>query len=262
LKLADLRINDNQFSGPIPAEFGTLSSLRSLWLGVNNLTGPIPPELGNLSELRSLWLGVNNLMGTIPSNLGNLEHLRELNLQDNQLSGSLPPELGNLLGLISLSLGNNQLVGQLPRTFMQLSLEGLDYRRNSGLCAPPDDEFQNWLALIEYVFADPNYSSSVSAEQEGLLPVAFTVQGNYPNPFRASTSLRFDLPWPASVGVEVSDITGRQVFLKSPVEVSSGRDREIYLNNLSLPSGTYLYRLTVNSSDGIFTHSGRFVLIQ
>ncbi len=212
-------------------------------------------------SLTSLWLGVNQLTGPIPSQLGALANLKELNLYGNQLSGLLPPELGNLSDLESLSLGMNQLSGQLPRSLLQLTLEGFDFRGNSGLCAPSDDEFQRWLGGIDYIYADPNCTSAVLTEQEGPLPIEFMARGNYPNPVRTSTTLRFDLPWTASVSVEVLDVTGRRVSLRSPVKVSAGWGRELSLRNLPLPQGIYLYRLMVDAPEGIFTHAGRFVRV-
>jgi len=230
-KLRTFWLNSNKISGSIPPELGKLSSLTSMWLGINQLTGSIPNELGNLSELTSLWLGVNDLTGPIPPTLGDLTMLKELNLHDNQLTGFLPSELGNLSDLTSLSLGNNQLVGQLPRSLIQLNLEGFDYRGNSGLCAPTDDEFQMWLSNIDYVFVAPHCTSSVSIKQDGPVPERFAVQGNYPNPVQTSTTLRFDLPWSSRVWVEILDVAGRRIFLQSPVEVSAGWGREVSLSN-------------------------------
>ena len=42
---------ENTLTGPIPAELGRLTSLRTLDLGGNELTGPIPAELEDLANL-------------------------------------------------------------------------------------------------------------------------------------------------------------------------------------------------------------------
>ncbi len=47
---------DNQLSGAIPPEIGSLPNLDSLYLDGNRLSGAIPPELGNLTNLRTLRL--------------------------------------------------------------------------------------------------------------------------------------------------------------------------------------------------------------
>jgi hypothetical protein len=56
-----------------------------LHLENNQLSGPIPPELGSLS-VGELHLENNQLSGTIPKELGNLTYLWYLNLVNNQLS--------------------------------------------------------------------------------------------------------------------------------------------------------------------------------
>ena len=50
-RVADLRLDGNQLSGPIPAELGNLDNLEYLYLRNNQLSGSIPPELGNLANL-------------------------------------------------------------------------------------------------------------------------------------------------------------------------------------------------------------------
>ena len=103
--------------------------------------------------------------------------------------------------------------------------------------------------------------SPVAAEHE-LLPESFAVHGNYPNPFRASTRLVFDLPWPASVTVEVMDITGRRVFMVPAAGRTAGWKHTIPLGGRTMPSGLYLYRLTATSPEGSSVHTGSFVRIK
>ena len=116
-----LSLKDNQLTGPIPPELGSLTDLRSLNLGINRLTGPIPPELGNLSALTTLRLMVNRLTGPIPSWLGGLSILEWLNLSLNQLTGPIPSWLGDLSILDWLDLSRNQLTGPIPPELGNLS---------------------------------------------------------------------------------------------------------------------------------------------
>ena len=125
--LVDLRYLDlgsNQLSGTIPPELGNLTNLTSLALGGNTgnlLTGHIPPELGNLLNLDNLSLVRNRLSGEIPSSLGNLSKLRSLYLLSNRLSGPIPPELGRLTNLETLNLRWNQLSGNIPPELVRLT---------------------------------------------------------------------------------------------------------------------------------------------
>ncbi|MYD57307.1 MAG: T9SS type A sorting domain-containing protein [Rhodothermaceae bacterium] len=101
-------------------------------------------------------------------------------------------------------------------------------------------------------------SSPVAVEREGL-PESFTVYDNYPNPFRESTLLVVDLPWPATLNVEVYDVTGRRVLSQPPVDLAAGRRQSIRLEGSALPSGLYLYRVQAESPVGIQRQAGRFL---
>ena len=92
------------------------------------MSGGIPSELGSLSNLTALWLFGNQLSGAIPSELGSLSNLTGLGLHFNELSGMLPGSLADLT-----------------------ALEGLYFFSNSGLCAPVDGVFQDWLQSLDEV---------------------------------------------------------------------------------------------------------------
>ena len=113
-RLRNLNLADNELTGPIPSELGILQYLTVLNLAGNELAGPIPSELGNLPYLTELYLRDNQLAGTIPPELGNLATLRELGLSGNELTGPIPPELGNLATLRELGLSGNELTGPIP----------------------------------------------------------------------------------------------------------------------------------------------------
>ena len=88
--LIEFSMSNNQLSGEIPPEIGSLVRLERLWLANNRLSGEIPPELGNLTYLETLWLAGNQLSGEIPLELSNLAYLEILRLADNELSGCVP----------------------------------------------------------------------------------------------------------------------------------------------------------------------------
>ena len=109
-----MQLSDNQLTGAIPTELGSLTNLEVLSLWGNQLTGPIPAELGSLTNLEQLGLSQNQLAGPIPSALSRLTSLEALSLWGNELSGEIPVELGTLANLTSLSLSQNQLIGPIP----------------------------------------------------------------------------------------------------------------------------------------------------
>ena len=138
----------NQVIGP--QSRSSVAGLSQLDLSNNQLTGEIPPELGSLSSLVYLDLSENALSGTIPASLGNLSNLETLRLFSNQLSGEIPTELGNLSNINELSLHDNaELTGPLPLSFTDL--DSLKTLTLSGtlLCAPVDSLFQEWLQGVE-----------------------------------------------------------------------------------------------------------------
>ncbi len=101
----------------------TAGRVQSLWLPDNNLSGPVPPELGSLSNLVELLLPENRLTGSIPAELGSLGNLEALNLSINQLTGAIPAELGNLSSLVGLNLWANRLTGSIPAEPEDLDLK-------------------------------------------------------------------------------------------------------------------------------------------
>jgi photosystem II stability/assembly factor-like uncharacterized protein len=101
-------------------------------------------------------------------------------------------------------------------------------------------------------------------EQSGLLlPSRFKLCQNYPNPFSASTSIRYALPGAGELALKIFDVRGEEVAVlieDEPreagyhVEVWDGRDR--YGRDVS--SGVYFYQLRVGTS----LHTRKMLLIK
>ena len=94
------------------------------------------------------WLGgpiLGEWRGVRADSLG---RVAALDLADNELSGRLPTNLGELDRLSQLGIdGNPDLGGRLPASLARLSLRLLDYT-GTGLCAPAEVSFGEWLAAI------------------------------------------------------------------------------------------------------------------
>ncbi|KAK9193063.1 hypothetical protein WN944_003759 [Citrus x changshan-huyou] len=133
LKYLNLRWNN--LTGTIPKEIGSLRNLEVLYLSNNNLNGIIPKEIGSLRNLEVLYISSNNLNGTIPTEIWSLRNLEVLYLRNNKLSGALPQEIGNLKSLIWLSVTSNTLGGPIPSTLFRLTnikYLGLGFNRFNG----------------------------------------------------------------------------------------------------------------------------------
>ena len=174
--LRQLSIAANDLTGSIPTEIADLTELTHIYLWGNDLfASSFISDLDNLTNLQWLDIGGNQLDGTdvLPkiSSLTNLTgigiHNRDLtdddlqdymadlqaldleflNISRNDLSD--PQTLVGLSRITTiqrLAINDNDFSGELPSTMTNLTLMRLFYfHDNAGLCAPADDDFQDWL---------------------------------------------------------------------------------------------------------------------
>ncbi len=104
--------------------------------------------------------------------------------------------------------------------------------------------------------------STVSSEFAGELPDEFVLQGNFPNPFTTTTTLVFDLPEPAEVSLEVSNILGRRVLELEAIGLPAGRGKTLKIDGQALPPGAYLYRLVAWSEEGEVVRTGALLRVR
>lgn len=93
------------------------------------------------------------------------------------------------------------------------------------------------------------YESGSSGEPTDLLdpsgddrPEQFALHGGFPNPFQQSATIRYDLPEPAPVRLEVFDALGRRVVVLVDEQQTAGAHTERF-DASSLPAGVYVLRL-------------------
>ncbi len=97
-----------------------------------------------------------------------------------------------------------------------------------------------------------------AGEQAGALEVAaevpeeYVLEGNYPNPFNLTTTIRFGLPEPAQVKLTVYDVLGRRVRVLVDAMRAAGM-HEMIFDAGGLPSGIYLYHLETPQGNFIQT---------
>ncbi|MCB1061238.1 MAG: T9SS type A sorting domain-containing protein [Calditrichaeota bacterium] len=72
------------------------------------------------------------------------------------------------------------------------------------------------------------------------------VATNYPNPFNPTTNIQFSTPVAGLVNITVFDVLGRQVATLVNDNLTAGTYTTQF-NAASLPSGMYMYRVTVNN---------------
>ena len=104
----------------------------------------------------------------------------------------------------------------------------------------------NTPASAGYTVRTTGGGGGTAVEQIGLdIPDGLRIEGNYPNPFTASTTIRYDLPDAAHVRLGVYDVMGREVAVPVDQFQTPGQYAADF-NAVGLPSGTYLYRLVAN----------------
>ena len=95
-----------------------------------------------------------------------------------------------------------------------------------------------------------------------VVPDEFSLDGNYPNPFRQSTKIAVSLPSDADVTLEVYDALGRRV-LRRERTMAAGAGRPFEVGGASLASGVYFYRVTAEAEDGgEHSQTGKMILVR
>lgn len=106
-----------------------------------------------------------------------------------------------------------------------------------------DAQRHNYTYMLEGRFA-----LGVDDQDGAILPAQFTLHHNYPNPFNPATTIRFDLPTPAHVKLEVFNLLGQRVAELADEPMKTGRHSVIWdgknQSGEDTASGVYFYRLT------------------
>jgi len=90
-----------------------------------------------------------------------------------------------------------------------------------------------------------------------LLPAQFALSAPFPNPFNATTTLRFDLPRAATVTLRIYDVLGRESVTLVSGAKPAGHHTAIW-NASDFPSGLYFARL---ETDG-FAQTRKLLLLK
>jgi Leucine-rich repeat (LRR) protein len=126
------------FVSTITTQYNFLSNMEPvIFVANNNLSGNIPVEIGSLKLLHALDLNHNNFSGNIPDQLSQLTNLEELDLSANRLFGEIPASLSSLNFLSHFSVANNNLHGLIPSGTQLQSFDVFAYEGNPRLCGPP-----------------------------------------------------------------------------------------------------------------------------
>ena len=276
-QLKFLTLSDNSLSGPIPPELGKLSRLKQLFIRGNVLTGQLPRSLMQLDSLEIFYFGGQSLcapaddefqiwLNSISNHSGPTCTSTALHFASDVPDQSFPLEVPiSPLILPEAERGVSPVAYTLTPTLLAALAYDPSTRTITGTpmkvtSSPIPYTFRATDSTGEtdsLVFSIEVFGPVASEQEE--LPESFMVRGNYPNPFRESTRLVVDLPWSATLNVEVFDVVGRRVLFPPPIDLPAGWGRSIRLEGATLPSGLYLYRIRANSPVGIQRQVGHFL---
>ena len=99
-------------------------------------------------------------------------------------------------------------------------------------------------------------STATSTESE-VTPKQFALVSAYPNPFTKRTAIRFELPQPTEIRLDVYDVLGRRVAVLVEGWQAAGTHEAVF-DAAALPSGVYLYRLESEGQQ----KNGRMLLVK
>jgi Leucine-rich repeat (LRR) protein len=140
--LSIIRLNDNDFSTPVPEFFADFKKLTSLEVSNSWLNGKflekifkVPtlqtlelsynyelrgslPEFPPNGSLRTMFLIRTSFYGALPSSIGNLKMLSTIDLESCNFVGSIPNSMASLTQLKFLDISHNKLNGSIPNFSM------------------------------------------------------------------------------------------------------------------------------------------------
>jgi len=107
--------------------------------------------------------------------------------------------------------------------------------------------------LIAYTYS----SYTVIANELSKIPIKYKLLQNYPNPFNPSTIIKYFLPKPEAVKIEVYNTLGQKIQTLLNISMPAGY-HEVEFNAQNLPSGVYLYRIKA----GEFLNVNKMILLK
>lgn len=154
--LVKLSMANNNFSGSLPSNLGSMKSLKFMDISNNRFSGPIPEDIGNLRSLQNLSLARNNFSGPLPESIDGLTSLQSLDVSGNSLSGPLPAALKGLRSLVALNLSYNAFTKGIPAGLgLLVNLQSVDLSWNKL------DGGVDWKFLIESTVAHVDFSGNL-----------------------------------------------------------------------------------------------------
>lgn len=123
--------------------------------------------------------------------------------------------------------------------------------------------FRKNLPIIRKESRNSVYSDMFTAPYSREIPEMAQLKKNYPNPFRRSTIISYEIPERSQIKIQIYDQLGRSVDILIDEPRIAGRHEFLY-DASHLPDGIYMYRLEMDSfeSDKTGSFTRRFTLLE
>ena len=233
------------YTGPAPFDGPSAYSSRVFWCE------PVGEHPGRLLATYAVYLGGDStdkrLMELDPATF---EIYRDLQLPV-QLSFAVILNQRSDRELFKYLIGYNEYKLYAVDLQQFTALGGaneLEYCSGIG-AANFDDDIDDELLLltspgivlydVDNIFTD----TTDTLEWESNIPCSFLLYPPYPNPFNSTATIRFALPKPGSVHLEVFDPLGRRVRDLIPGSWVTAGEHSLILNGEGLSSGVYYLQL-------------------
>ncbi|KAJ9693997.1 hypothetical protein PVL29_009796 [Vitis rotundifolia] len=152
--LSSIRLDNNDFSAPVPEFLANFSNLTQLRLSSCGLHGTFPEKIFQVPTLQILDLSNNKLLlgslpefpqngslgtlvlsntkfsGKVPNSIGNLKRLTRIELARCDFSGAIPNSTANLAQLVYLDLSENKFSGPIPPFSLSKNLTRINLSHN------------------------------------------------------------------------------------------------------------------------------------
>ncbi|KAI8834098.1 hypothetical protein BC829DRAFT_75937 [Chytridium lagenaria] len=166
-RIIGLNVAARGLSGPIPSILSNLRWVTTLSMDSNDFTGPIPESFRTMTTLKFMSLFYTSLSGSLPSWLGELTEMENFNVDWTQVSGLVPDSIRRWSKLQKIWLSNTELSGDVGSIFTSSNHRGLETLALSGTYI--SGRLDPSLETTPNLFLHDNcmtFSDSVIARQE------------------------------------------------------------------------------------------------
>ena len=109
---------------------------------------------------------------------------------------------------------------------------------------------------------DIYYTNPTGILDNSIIPVATSLEGNYPNPFNPSTTIAYSLNSEAHVNIEIYNMKGQKVRTLMNEHQTAGKHIVVWNgkddSNKSTASGVYFYKMQA----GNFQQTKKMILMK